>query len=66
MAEKCFLKVPDDSFAFHADVPDDCIKRRVYPGVQNSVEIALSPTVSETKAFLRFTQKFKMAAKNSG
>ena len=34
--------------------------------VKNFIEIALSPTVSEIKAFLCFTQKFKMAAKNGG
>ena len=32
--------------------------------VKNFVEIALSRTVSEMNAFLHFTQKFKMAAKN--
>ena len=32
--------------------------------VKNVVEIALSGTVSEIHAFLCFTQKFKMAAKN--
>ena len=37
-----------------------------HPGVQNFVEIALSHTVSEINAFLHFTQKFKMAAKNKG
>ena len=35
-------------------------------GVKYFVEIALSCTVSEINAFLRFTQKFKMAAKNGG
>ena len=30
------------------------------------VEIALSRTVSKINALLRFTQKFKMAAKNGG
>ena len=34
--------------------------------VQNFVEIALSHTVSEMNALLRFTQKFKMAAKSGG
>ena len=32
--------------------------------VKDFVEIALSRTVIEINAFLRFTQKFKMAAKN--
>ena len=32
--------------------------------VKNFVKIALSRTVSEIAAFLRFLQKFKMAAKN--
>ena len=34
--------------------------------VQNFVEIALSCTVSEINALLRFTQKFKMAAISGG
>ena len=34
--------------------------------VRNFVEIALSHTVSEINAPLRFTQKFKMAAKSGG
>ena len=34
--------------------------------VQNFVEIALSYTISEINALLRFTQKFKMAAKSGG
>ena len=34
--------------------------------VKNFVEIALSRTIFEINAFLRFTQKFKMAAKNGG
>ena len=34
--------------------------------VQNSVEIALSRTVSEINVLLRFTQKFKMAANSGG
>ena len=34
--------------------------------VQNLVEIALSRTVSSINALLRFTQKFKMAAKSGG
>ena len=34
--------------------------------VQNFVEIALSHTVSEMNALLRFTQKYKMAAKSGG
>ena len=33
---------------------------------KNVVEIALSRSVSEINAFLRFTQKFKMAAKSVG
>ena len=33
-------------------------------GVKNFNEIAISHTVAEINAFLRFTQKFKMAAKN--
>ena len=33
-------------------------------GLKNFVEIALSHTVSSIIAFLHFTQKFKMAAKN--
>ena len=32
--------------------------------IKNFVEMALSHTVFEIKAFLRFTQKFKIAAKN--
>ena len=35
-------------------------------GVKNSVEIALSHTISEIGAFLRLTLKFEMAAKNGG
>ena len=35
-------------------------------GVKNVVKIALSCTVFEINAFLPFTQKFKMAAKNCG
>ena len=34
--------------------------------VQNFVEIALSHTISEMNALLRFTDKFKMAAKSGG
>ena len=34
--------------------------------VQNFVEIALSHTISEMNVLLRFTQKFKMAAKSGG
>ena len=34
--------------------------------VQNFVKIALSRTVCEINTFLRFTQKFKMAAKSGG
>ena len=34
--------------------------------VKNFVEIDLSCTISKTNALLRFTQKFKMAAKNVG
>ena len=34
--------------------------------VKNFVEIALSRSVSEMNAFLRFTQKFKMAKKSGG
>ena len=34
--------------------------------VENLFEIALSRTVSEINALLRFTQKFKMAAKSGG
>ena len=34
--------------------------------VQNFVEIALSRTVSEINVLLRFTQKFKRAAKSGG
>ena len=34
--------------------------------VQNFVEIALSHTIFEINALLRFTQKFKMAAKSGG
>ena len=33
---------------------------------KNFVEIALTGSVSEIKAFLRFKQKFKMAAKSGG
>ena len=34
--------------------------------VKNFVEIALSQTISKINAFLHFTSKFKMAAKNDG
>ena len=34
--------------------------------VKNSVEIALSCSISEINVFLRFMQKFKMAAKSGG
>ena len=34
--------------------------------VKKFTEIALSHTVSKINAFLHFTQKFKMAAKNGG
>ena len=34
--------------------------------VKNFVEIALSRSISEINGFLRFTQKFKMAAKSDG
>ena len=34
--------------------------------LKNFIEITLSCTVSEINAFLHFTQKFKMAAKNDG
>ena len=34
--------------------------------VANFVEIALSRTISEINALLRFTQKFKMAAESGG
>ena len=34
--------------------------------VKNFVEITLSHSVSEINAFLRFTQKFKMAVKSGG
>ena len=33
--------------------------------VKNFIEIALSCTISEINVFLHFSQKFKMAAKNS-
>ena len=48
---------------FGKKVPDDSTDTL---GVKNFVEIALSRTVSEINAFLRFTQKFKMATKNDG
>ena len=56
MAGKCFFlgggeKWPVDSA--------DTLK------VKNFIEIALSCTISEINVFLHFTQKFKMAAKNS-
>ena len=35
-------------------------------GLKNFVKITLSRTISEINAFLCFTQKFKMAAKNGG
>ena len=35
-------------------------------GVEHFVKITLSCTISEINAFLCFTQKFKMAAKNGG
>ena len=34
--------------------------------VKNFVEITLSRSISEINVFLRFTQKFKMAAKSGG
>ena len=34
--------------------------------VQNFIEIAVSHTVSKINTLLRFTQKFKMAAKSAG
>ena len=37
-----------------------------YPGGQKFVETVPFGTVSKINVFLRFTQKFKMAAKNSG
>ena len=36
------------------------------PQVKSFMEIALSRSVSKINGFLRFTQKFKMAAKSSG
>ena len=66
-------------FAFNAEIQDGhqkwrendfCEKSLVDPAdtlwVKIFDEIALSRTVSEIKAFLRITQKFKMAAKNGG
>ena len=35
-------------------------------GVKHFIEITLSRTVIEINAFLPFTQKFKLAAKNGG
>ena len=64
-------------FAFHAEIQDGHQKWRendfckMSPvqsadtmQVQNFVKIALSHTVSEMNALLRFTQKFKMATKS--
>ena len=67
-------------FAFYAEIQDGRKKKwqesdfcKMLPadsvdtlGVKNFVEIALYCTVSEINEFLRFTQKFKMAAKNGG
>ena len=36
------------------------------PGPKKIIEISLSRNVSEINVFLRFTQKFKMTAKNGG
>ena len=65
--------------AFNAEIQDGRQKWRVndfcenspvdFPDtlwVKNCVKIALSHSVSEINAFLRLTQKFKMAAKNGG
>ena len=63
--------------AFYAEIQDGCQngrEKQVDSPVdsadpmwfKNFVEIALSGTVSEINAFLCFTQKFKMAAKNGG
>ena len=66
-------------FVFYAEIQDGCQKwwksdfGEKSPvdstdtlGIKNFVEIALSYTVSEINTFLRFMQKFKMAAKNGG
>ena len=53
MARKCFFGPKK--------MTDDCR----YPG-SKKFNIAFSCTVSEINAFLYFTQKFQMAAKNGG
>ena len=62
-------------FAFYAEIQDDhqkwrqsdFVKCRQYTlRVKNFIKIAISQTVSKINEFLRFTQKFKMAAKNGG
>ena len=65
--------------AFYTEIQDGCQKWRENDfcekspensvdtlWVKNFVEIALSDSVSEINAFLRLTQKFKMAAKSGG
>ena len=42
------------------------VHRENTPWEKKLIEIVLSHTVSEINAFLRFTKKFKMAAKNGG
>ena len=57
-------------FAFYAEIQDGQQKWRQYVHspdtlrIKNFIKIALSQTVSKINAFLRFMQKFKMAAKN--
>ena len=64
-------------FAFYAEIQDghqnwretdfwqNLTDEYVYTlGVKNFVNLSLSCTISEIHAFLNFTQKFKMAAKN--
>ena len=55
-------------FAFYAEIQDGRQKwqQSYLKRVKNIMKIALSQTVSKINAFLRFTQKFKMAAKNGG
>ena len=66
-------------FAFYAEIQDDHQKwwqsdfGEMSPvhstdtlWVKHFIKIALSRTVSKINAFLHFTQKFKMAAKNGG
>ena len=47
-------------------LPTDCRYPCRCPRGKNFVKIALSHTIPKINAFLHFTQKFKIAAKNGG